>query len=318
MSYPYPVKESNHKNSEIKYLYCQEKKHNRQTTSNHVHGTILSPAGEVLRKPDFYVTPNAISGDHVKKYKMHDCTVINFYNIGGIWRMGTRNSWDISNIQEFSNLSNNDLFFEVVEKCEYEFDYAKLDPSKIHTFAFSNPKCHLFASEYKIWSYDPTHDFVDAPDEYESGTEYIAYDPNTGELGIHQSALRKNVIDIMYTDRMSIIDQETNYRVAVAKLLLRPLMTRRKNESAYTIEAISKFYMENLNPESKKIFELLTTAINEIDYFVKVSIRSMNGLMLPNYFFESLEGYESIIKEVKPAARQFLIKSITDKIQNTF
>jgi hypothetical protein len=273
-SKPYPVKESNHPASEIKYYYCSEKGKKAKETCNYPHGTILNTKKEVVLLPSVYVTYQKPKSGNMVKHKIIDCTIVNFYNVDGHWRMGTRNSWDISYIEEFTGLTNQSLFDEAVEKCQYTFDLNTLNKSKMHTFAFSNPKCHLFSNQCRVWSYNQEYEFVGSPElASPEDTNYIEFYPETGELVPVQTDIWKYVTDVVYTNRMRIVEQEINYDLAIAKLIIQPLF---KKESQ-SVKSICEFMENHLNEHCLPIYKTIMACIQEIDEYFGKDILSHPG-----------------------------------------
>lgn len=291
----YPKRESNNANSAIKYFYCAEKstKNNaRREVVPYTHGTILDAKKEVMRKPSFFVTHNRLSGESFKTFAMSDCTVVNLYNVDGVWRMGTRNSWDISEIEEYPGLTNKVLFNEVIDKLGLSFSVSTLDKNKIHTVAFSNPKCHLFAKNYALWSYDPENEFVNQPEPYTGGNNFVVLNPATGELGVQQSPIWKDLTRIMYTDRIRIIESELNYDLAVVKLLIKAAFNK-----TYSYAQTCEFLDAELNENSKRLFDVIKRCIADINDHFANQIRSFRGVRVPSTYIVGVDGFNGLQNE---------------------
>lgn len=313
-SFAYPKRESSGKQSAVQYYYCAESITGQNGERvRYKHGTILDAAKkEVIMEPKFYVTYNNLTGEGIQKYCISDCTVVNFYYINGSWKMGTKNSWDVSDIQEFQNETNQMLFDQVIEKRGYTIDFNSLDKKRIHTFAFSNPRCHFLASEYAIWSYDPTHEFVDSPKESTEDTGYVMVNQATGELGIKQSQIWKDITTCMYTNRISVVNQESRWEIAVVKILLRVFFARK---SCHTYDKICEFFDQNLNPECKKIFEVIKSAIAEADNHLLRGIKEYKGFRIPEEYLESLSGFQTILNNDCRGNKTFLLNLIIAKLE---
>lgn len=313
-SYAYPKRTSNQKNSNVEFYYCADSPDPNKKVSNdpvkYRHGTILDKDKNPILFPSYFVTYNKLTGDNIKKYHIVDCTVVNFYFQCGVWMMGTRNSWNISDICEFNNTTNQILFEEVIEKKGYTIDFNAMDKTKIHTFAFSNPKCHFLSNDHVIWSYDPNHEFVDAPEDMKDETNYVALNPTSGELGIQQSQLWKDITNKMYTNRISIIEQESNYEVAVAKILLRVM-----HDPVHSYREICDFFEKHLNDTCKEIFKIVKQTVEDLDVHFRQTIREFEGLNVPRIFLEGLDEYSGITKCHDKATKNFVVKVIAQRLE---
>lgn len=106
-------------------------------------GTILDNDYNVIYSPAInYVTE--LQNDDYIKYDAVDGTHINIYYIKGKRYIGTKNSWDISNI--------NDIFSETyAELLQETLDMLDIDELPTGTYIFCNPKVHLLAHQFKIY-----------------------------------------------------------------------------------------------------------------------------------------------------------------------
>lgn len=311
-SHPYPVRDSNHPQSEVKFYYCSEK--NKAESSAYPHGTVLNAKKEVVLKPSVYVVQRKSKSEKIIKHKLVDGTIVNYYHMNGIWRMGTRNSWDISFIEEFPGLNNHDLFREAVDECGYSFDESTLDKSKIHTFLFSNPKCHIFSNKYRVWSYDPDCEFIGQPELADPADEsYVEYDQESGELYPVQGDTWKKITDILYTNRMKIIEQELKYDNAVAKLILRPMFPRIGTNREIDFGLVKLFMEKHLNDNSRRIYDIILSTIEEFDNHVKNNIILYQGVKLPSHMIIGFDDFKSITDDF--ANKRFIINLVCNKMK---
>lgn len=311
-SHPYPVRDSNHPQSEVKFYYCSEK--SKVESSAYPHGTVLNTKKEVILKPTVYVVNKKSKSKNIIKHKLVDGTIVNYYHMNGIWRMGTRNSWDISFIEEFPKLSNYDLFREAIDECGYSFDESTLDKSKVYTFLFSNPKCHIFSNKYRVWSYDPDFEFIGQPElADENDAYYVEYDQDSGELYPVQSNTWKKITDILYTNRMKIIEQELNYDNAIAKLILRPMFPRIGTNREIEFDLVKLFMEEHLNDHSRVIYEIILKIIEEFDNHVKNDVIIYQGVKLPGNMLIGFDDFKSVTDNF--INKRFIISLVCNKIK---
>lgn len=312
-SYPYPVKESNHPQSEVRYYYCSESK--KIDKSSYPHGTILNTKKEVVLRPSVYVTTVRSKSENLVRHKLVDGTIVNFYYMNGIWRMGTRNSWDVSFIEEFPNLDNNNLFKEAIDQCGYSFDTKDLDPTRMHTFLFSNPRCHIFSNEYRVWSYDPNYEFAGQPElAGENDGCYVEFDQETGELYPVQTELWKSITDMLYTNRMKIIEQELKHDNAVVKLILRPMFPSSiHSKRNLELDVVKNFMEEHLNDQGKRLYKIIIDKIEKFNNHIKTNVMVFEGVKLPLHMISGLVDFECVTDNF--ANKKLIIRLVFDELK---
>jgi hypothetical protein len=291
----------------IRFYYCAEKSRTKQNMGSidHVHGTVLDVDKNVIRKPEFYVTSTNYTKPGSIKYKMLDCTVVNFFHFENKWYMSTKNSWDISEIAEHTSKNNMEIFNEIIKIKGYNFNLEDLDKNGVHTFAFSHPETHLLSNEYRIWSYS-NYDFVDSPEleTDEKAENYILFDKESGEINVRQTDFRKRVVEKLYTNRRKYRNDELN--VAFLKMLVEPLFNLK-----YSYSKVKEFLLANLNANSKRIFELIMGEIDLFNEYIKVPTE-YNGIRIPESLTPEAPIYTNILQHTQN--RAFLIDIVANKL----
>jgi hypothetical protein len=283
MTFAYPIYTDKTSKDSIRFYHCSDKKSKVRTLStNFPCGTILDSEQNLLFTPTISVDAKNTHPDSVKLL-MVDGTVVHLYNIEGEWYMGTKNSWNISSIYDISPTNYGEYFMEAAAK--YDFSYDNLDPTKMYTVIFTNPKCHLLANECKVYVYtaeDPLAEVFEVLPTTDDTENYVtlssdSYRPLYGSpcrtINIFQSELRKNVMNLLYRDRKKCYSK--SLELSFAKLYITALCNCKTANS----NAVREYLMDHSNDMGKKILgNVLNVAAkfnednNVIDEFLGKSI----------------------------------------------
>ena len=142
-------------------------------------------------------------------YEIEDCTTVFIRRKFGLedssnytdeeeaenWHCGTtRNSWDAFRLKDYG-ISYGTYFKETMRELEHEIDYKSLDPNKMYTITFSNPKLHLFSKQHSAisWSKGLTLDRPVVPNYYDEHKSYCQL--NDGVLTMYMS---ENLSEMRY------------------------------------------------------------------------------------------------------------------------
>lgn len=271
MSYAYPVYEDKVNKTNVRFYHCSDKKSNvRVHKTDYNPGTILDENMEPLFVPRYSVAKEA-TRDHNIKLRMLDCTVINLYYMDSEWYMGTKNSWNIRKLQDFTPITYGEFFDECL--AEYpNFSMDVLDKTQMYTLLFTNPKCHLFENECKVYVYDehdPLADYFDVLPEEKWFDNYILLSTNNS-IFVHQSSTRELCLRNLYSDRRKLYSRE--YRLSVAKSLISAMCKTPIKE----YDTVVKFLLEHVNTYTKNILTELITVFTVFEASRKKSTSILN------------------------------------------
>lgn len=191
-------------------------------------GCFVDPSSfEVIRRPMFKIDKHEPSANNClpereegyEIYKAVDGTTINLYTLDGeIWRMATYNSWDISQIKEYSE-TYIQYFMETLKRKGIDLDLDSLDKDKMYPFTFSNPRVHLMARDYAIyyWGGDDLADYAfDKPDRLIGNyatDSFIVRGEDSVDVYVSRSFRR--VSDVLYDKRKEFARSSDSYKEAI-------------------------------------------------------------------------------------------------------
>lgn len=257
MSFAYPIYEDKVNKTGVRFYHCSNKRSGVRTMkTSYPPGTILDADKTVLYKPDYYIVDKLSSEGECKKYKLHDCTVMNIYYMEGEWYYGTKNSWNIKNLKDFT-LTTYGKFFEECLEHYPEFSLDSLDKERMHTVIFTNPGCHFLSDAHKIYVYDnAAYPGLDQLEETD-GDEYVAV--CGGEIQIVQSKLRETATNLLYNNRMKCYSKEL--KLARAKVIISALCHCPENMRSQ----VFTYYEMYLNDTVKDIYHEVCDVANAFE-----------------------------------------------------
>ena len=286
MYYLYPVYKSN-KKQEINYYYCcvnkpkgdkfkldkvSQQEINRLIFENNSKDKRLIPGCvidkdtyEIIRMPELIVSDNLdYVVDKSNVIKFYDCTTIYLYQIDGNWKLGSINSWDISNIREYGKDNSYGKYFEEsLQNCEINIDYNNLNKNKVYTIQFVNPNIHLMENNYKVWCFNPDEANFEIPPFIpekliNESCGYAILEPN--RLTVIPTKQYKNLTDLCYRNRRRFLS--STYEIGLVKFILTCLSDNRINDSY--VKTQTNYIVKNAYNEIN----------NVIDNFIEEKINS--------------------------------------------
>jgi len=108
-------------------------------------GTVLDSDYNIIYTPATNYITNIKEEGYVKCFAI-DGTHINIYSIGDRRLIGTKNSWDVTNLKDIFNETYSALLQETL-------DVLNIQELPQGTYLFCNPKVHLLNNDYKIYQF---------------------------------------------------------------------------------------------------------------------------------------------------------------------
>lgn len=276
MSYAYPIYDNKVSKDVIRFYHCSDKKSEvRVNKTEHVPGTILDDGKQVLYTPKYSVVLDA-NKTHNKMLKILDCTVIHLYFMDGQWYMGTKNSWNIRKIYDFTSTTYGEFFEECLEQYP-KFSYDTLDRSKMYTLIFTNPKCHLFADRLAVYVYsqnDYLSDVFEVLPEESEYNNYVLLSEEENTICIRESKNRELCLSKMYSNRRRLYSQDHNF--AVVKTLICAFCKCKQQERPH----LEKYLTQNIN---SNYIKLVTNVLNTFGHFEdnRNGVTNISGVNVP-------------------------------------
>lgn len=172
------------------------------------YGTILDQKLEIVFKPQVSLITNKLENSESLKYELVDGTSINIYHLNGRVCLGTKSSWDISSLQDYTNMTFLDLLNETIS-------VLGIDYPKEGSYIFTNPKFHLLSNEFKIYSY--VDDDYPKPNITTNEENYIEFYPKTSEYRENISSIRINLNNAIYKNRRRFFSD--NLKLSISRCI---------------------------------------------------------------------------------------------------
>lgn len=258
MSNAYPIYSNKDNKSDIRFYHCSKTIKNRKLKTVYPPGTILSSNQSVMFKPKFWLIDEIFKFPQFeyKYYKLHDCTTVNFYFMDNKWYMGSKNSWNISPLNDFIDVNYMDLFLESAAHYP-EFSLDNLDRSKMHTIIFCNPRCHFLADKHRVFSYAPITGIDMAEETTEDDENHVTVCTNTGEMCITQAPMRATATALLYNNRKGCYSK--NEKFAIAKVLITAFCSNGEEG----VGDLFGFYYEHLKEAALDILAQVENLFND-------------------------------------------------------
>lgn len=252
MSYAYPIYEDNINKDKVRFYHCSDKKSEVRTIkTDYTSGSILDSDKTLLYQPSYSITtePNAT---HKLRLQMIDATIINLYYMDGEWYMGTKNSWNIRNLHDFTSTTYGE-FFEECLSLYPTFSYDNLDKTKMYTLLFSNPKCHLFEDEecrvYVYTESDPLANVFDVLPQTDDITNYVLLSEEENTIYIRETKNRELAHSKVYSNRKRMYSKDAKF--AVAKTLISAICKCKRHERKH----VKKYISQNICEEYRIVWD---------------------------------------------------------------
>ena len=233
-------------NAEVSELFSSDDPNSRNGLTI-PHSTVLSETYEVLARPEVTQAKEQMDEECVR-YRIQDCTIVNVYRLNGKVLMGTKNSWGINNSKD---LYENTTYGQAFEESLAAYGLT-LDTLPSGTYGFSNPRFHLMANAFNVFSFtrefitvDTTSVAVGVLPELagEDDTEYIEYYPRLHMYFEVVSPARQEVCNTLYfnrirfrsaDDKISLINCMINF-LCNAKPIARKYVSVNQSFNSYTM-----------------------------------------------------------------------------------
>lgn len=264
MSFAYPIYEDRVNKTNVRFYHCSNKRSNARTLkTDYPAGSILNEKQELLFSPTYHVVDKfSANSESISKCKIHDCTVVNLYYMDDEWYYGTKNSWNIRNLRDFTQTTYGQFFARCLENYP-QFSFDSLDKEQMYTIAFTNPECHFMSNEYKIYVYNSADSLADVFDVLEpadeNAEEYISVCNVTGEITITQSKLRETATNLLYSNRNKCYAKEL--MIARAKVVISALCNCATNIKS----DIFSYYQKQFNTIILPIYEDVMRVGNQFE-----------------------------------------------------
>lgn len=255
MSYAYPVYEDRVNKTNVRFYHCSDKKSDvRIHKTKYAPGTILDEDMNPIYTPAYSVVDDA-TPNHTRKLAILDCTILNLYFMDGEWYMGTKNSWNIRKLQDFTPTTYGEFFDESLSYYP-KFSYDKLDTTKMYTVLFTNPRCHLLAKDYKVYVYTSTDVLAEyfevLPEEKLFDNYILVDDKNT--VYVQQSKFREECLRKLYSNRRRLYSKE--HDLAIAKTLISAMCKCSAGELNNFVNYVAQHRNIFVEPVLKNVLEV--------------------------------------------------------------
>jgi hypothetical protein len=186
-------------------------------------GTVLNSKYEIIYRPTCsYLNINSdlcqnLGLDSPIKCKYIDGTYINIYSIAGKTLIGTKNSWDISHLNDIYTDTYLDLLQETLNVIKIK------DMPKNGSYIFCNPKIHLMTEDYAL------HDFNNLQITDDNNQEYILFYPNIGAYTEVITEELKQVNKALYFYRNRFFSENSTLALLVCVLNLLSISKKTNN-----------------------------------------------------------------------------------------
>jgi hypothetical protein len=255
------------KTAGIKFKYCPA----RLANGSAIPGSVYDANDTLLFAPDFTFSEKSEGCG----YRLRDCTFVNLYCVDNIWYMGAKNAWDISKLHDITDTTYLEYFMEAANVSVPGFNFDMLDKAKMHTVAFSNPRCHLLENRCEVWTYHCAKNegsiFPYAePGDADTMDEYMTVSEN-GEIYIKQSEIRGFVCDKLYFNRKRFYSKDE--KLAFYKMLINVYCVGRK---AGAHEYMRKY----MNRTSRHIWDRIHNIVKDFNTHNAVAT-TFNGVPVP-------------------------------------
>lgn len=192
-------------------------------------GCLIDPYNYTLMlKPKYQINKFDMSYDltdsQTNAFNAVDGTTVNLYTLDRkIWRLATYNSYDISNIKEYSVTYLN-YFLETLKHKGITIDLTKLDTSRMYPITFCNPRLHLMAETHAVYywgddlnEFDPvTHQLWDTPTLANSMSKCVIV-KNERTIDVYASHVYRHISDILYQNRSKCTKFHDSYIDAIRR-----------------------------------------------------------------------------------------------------
>lgn len=220
MVFFYPVYSDNTK-SEVLYVYTGKTPSSikNKNFSNRFYKQLKQKYGNTLRyspgmcfdskTKELLVSTSINIGEYKQKgdkknstkYALLDGTTISLYRLNGEIKMGTINSWDITNIRDITDKTYGDYFLETCREVQWDIPEIKEGSGIILTF--TNPNIHFMSQNYSVLVYNHmeliTLEGIEEPELAKDGKDFFTFHNNC--IFISQSENRENVCSVIYSNR---------------------------------------------------------------------------------------------------------------------
>lgn len=157
-------------------------------------------------------------------YNAVDGTTVNLYTLDEkVYRLATYNSYDISNIKEYSNTYLS-YFRETLEKKGISLDFTKLDPKRMYPITFCNPRLHLMANEHAVYYWGDDIEVFDPVTYHLWSTPMLATKSSkcvivrgVSSIDVHVSPAYRCLSDILYHNRSKYTKFHDTYDDAIRR-----------------------------------------------------------------------------------------------------